>query len=53
MEAEDGEEVYAVSIKGHGITLERIVSAGVARQIINAIMGGSAASESFQSQQAR
>jgi hypothetical protein len=40
-----GEELYTVSIKGNGIAVEKSVSAQVARQVINAVMGG-AVSES-------
>jgi hypothetical protein len=37
---ESVEEPYEVSIKGGGITIEKKVSAHVARQMINVIMGG-------------
>lgn len=50
MEAEKDEDIYTVSIKGNGVTIEKTVPAQVARQMINVIMGGAAASEDFLSQ---
>jgi hypothetical protein len=40
--AESNEELYAVSVKGNGITVEKSVSAPVAREVMNVIMGGTA-----------
>lgn len=38
---DDGEqELYLVSVKGAGITVEKSVSPDVARQVVNVIMGG-------------
>jgi hypothetical protein len=47
MEAEKDEDIYTVSIKGNGVTIEKTVPAQVARQMINVIMGGAASSENF------
>lgn len=40
MDVEGGEELYTVSIRGNGIEVEKSVPAHVARQVINAVMGG-------------
>jgi hypothetical protein len=37
---ESEEELFAVSIKGQGVTIEKTVPVNVARQMINVIMGG-------------
>jgi hypothetical protein len=39
VDVEGGEELYTISIKGNGIVVEKSVSAQVARQVINAVMG--------------
>jgi len=36
----DGGELYTISIKGNGVAVEKSVPAHVARQVINALMGG-------------
>lgn len=41
MKLEDNDELYVVSVKGDGISIEKSVPASVARQVINAVMGGS------------
>lgn len=46
IEVENGEELYAVSIDGNGITIQKNVPAHIARQMINAIMGGAIVDES-------
>ncbi len=45
MESEVKEEQFTVSIKGEGITIEKSVSADVARKMIDVIMGGPRAYE--------
>lgn len=40
MDAEGGEELYTVSIKGNGVVVEKSVPAEVARRVINALMAG-------------
>jgi hypothetical protein len=48
---ESTEELYKVSIKGVGVTIEKSVPARVARQMINAIMGDAAPYEPVSSQE--
>src|ERR1700730_764236 len=45
MEVESSEELYAVSIEGNGITIQKSVPAHIARQMINVIMGGAIVDE--------
>ena len=40
VDAEGGEELYTVSIKGNGVVVEKSVPAEVARRVINALMAG-------------
>ncbi|QBR70409.1 hypothetical protein CU048_02975 [Beijerinckiaceae bacterium] len=40
MQVESNEELYSVSIKGNGITIEKSVASHLARQMINMILGG-------------
>lgn len=39
---ENEQDLYVVSVKGDGITVEKSVPAAVARQVMNVIMGGAA-----------
>jgi hypothetical protein len=40
VDPEGGEELYTISVRGKGITVEKSVPAQVARQVVNVVMGG-------------
>lgn len=52
MEVESNEDLYAVSIDGNGIKIQKSVPAHIARQMVNVIMGGAIPCEPVSRQEA-